>query len=111
MARRKKYKDGEIEHEFSLFCFYHKIVTIQIVLKSFGDKGVFDHYLFKKYSDIEGTDDERAEAIAELLTEQHDNGDDSEVNTLYDFCWDKLVPIMHDSLNYTEGETVKSLFY
>ena len=110
MARRKKYRDGEMEHEFNLFCFYHKIVTIQIVLKAYGSEGVFDHYLFKKYNDIEGTDEEKAEAIAEILREQHDDGDDIETNALYDYCWDRLVPVMNDSLNYTEGETVKSLF-
>ena len=110
MTRRKKYKDGELEHEFSLFCFYHKIVTIQIVLKLYGDQGEFDHYLFKKYNDIEGTCEEKAEAIASILMEQHDAGDDSETNTLYDYCWDRLLPVMNENLNYTEGETVKSLF-
>ena len=110
MARRKKYRDGEMEHEFSLFCFYHKIVTIQIVLKAYGDEGVFDSYLFKKYSDIEGTYAERAEAISEILREQHNAGDDSETDKLYDYCWNRIVPVIKDNLNYTEGETVKSLF-
>ena len=85
-------------------------MTIQIILKAYGSEGIFDHYLFKKYNDIEGTDKERAEEITEILKEQHKAGNDNEINALYDYCWDRFVPVMEDNLNYTEGETVRSLF-
>lgn len=103
MARRKKYKNGEMEHEFSLFCLYHKIMTIQIVLIKFKDEGIFDHYMLKKYNDIEGSCEDKAQAISELLEEQYNNGEEHELNALYDFCWDKLCPMIEDTLNYTEG--------
>ena len=118
MGRKKVYKDGELEHEFSLFSCYHKLVTIGAVLKRavlINDMSPYKHRLIKgKYKEVKalGLNDyeKEADAIVEYFSDQHDKGDDTELNIVYEYCWKKLVPFIADNINYTEGETVKSLF-
>lgn len=102
MARKKLYKDGEMEEEFNRFKFYHKYVTIQSTLIQHSDT-IYFFDPFKKYAYIEGTADERAEKICEILTQQHDAGYDEELDKLYWKCWELISPSIKDDTNFTEG--------
>ena len=102
MARKKVYKDGEMEEEFNRFKFYHKYVTIQsMLIKHYPTIYLFDP--FKKYANVEGDCDEKAVKICDILVQQHDNGDDTEVDKLYWKCWEMISPTLRDNENFTEG--------
>ena len=114
MARKKNYKDGELEEEFSLFCYYHKLVTIGFALK-LEDESVYknNRFLKEKYEEVsKSTTDmlEIADAVLDIYIAQHDEGDDSELNEVYEYCWDIVVSKIEDNMNYTQGETKRSLF-
>ena len=102
MARKKIYKDGELEEEFNRFKFYHKYITIQSILKRHADT-IYAFEPFSKYADVEGNPNEKAEKICDILTDQHDEGDDSELDKLYWKCWELLSPKIEDSTNFTTG--------
>lgn len=113
MARTKNYKDGELEKEFGLFCYYHKLVTIAFALK-LEDSQIYKHRLLEdKYEEASKEYEDKidiADAIVDMFIEQHDNGDDTELNEVYKYCWEFIVPRIEDNLNYTEGQTKRSLF-
>ena len=118
MGRKKKYKDGELENEFNLLSFYHKITTIGVVLKRatmYGDYRIYNKTLLKKkYKQAlaEGLTsyEEIADRVVKLFVDEHDNDIDENLNKIYNWCWEEIVQLYDEHMNYTEGLTVKDLF-
>ena len=96
MARKKNYKDGELEQEFERYKFYHKLIVVCSTLQVL-EEG--------KVKDLMGDIQEDREAFIDELTESlyakhFDEEDDSELNKLYAYCWDKLVVRIPDNANF-----------
>lgn len=104
MARKKKYKDGELEQEFTRFSFYHKYIAVQTALIVFEKDGIYNSKYLKPFKNVTGSEEvSRAVAICNSLTDMHDKGDDSLLNELYTYCWNRLSPLLEECANFTEG--------
>lgn len=99
MARKKKYKDGEMEAEFNKFMYQHMYVTIRSTL--INNKDIIDsdlvHYTLGVF---EGTDEEKLEALCCELVNLHESGRDREALPLYEYCWKILSPKLADNYQY-----------
>ena len=101
----KDYVDGEMEQEFAELAFCHKIMVSWEALKEFADEGIFDHHLIKGKYNLTGDVETDSEAICETLFNKYRiEKDDRELTELYNYCWDKLCPILEENANFMEGK-------
>lgn len=96
MARKKQYKEGELEKEFERFKFYHKYLVVSSTLT------LSDSELLKELAGYEEGDKEAfVEELMNNLEEKHyEENDDSELNQLYSYCWSKFVAAHKDNANF-----------
>lgn len=98
------YADGEMEQEFTELAFCHKIMVSWEALKEFADEGIFEHYLIKDKYDLTGDVEVDSEHICKTLYDKYRNEkDDRELTELYNYCWDKLCPLLEEDENFMEG--------
>ena len=70
----------------------------------FEREGIYDCKELEPFQDVQGESSARkAVMICNLLTDQHDAGDDKLLDELYQFCWNKLSPSLTEHSNFTEG--------
>ena len=107
MARKKKYKDGELEQEFNKMMFQHMYITIRSTLLAFPDENILDSELVTTLlGETVGTTEVRIAKLCASITELHDTGHDSDIIPLYEYCWNLLSPRLtdnvSDSFRYTD---------
>ena len=98
------YEKGELEQEFAELAFCHKIMVSWEAMKTFADEGIFDHYLIKDKYDLTGDPLVDSENIChELFNKYRETNDSKELDELYNYCWDKLCPLLEENENFMEG--------
>ena len=101
----RDYEKGEMEQEFAELAFCHKIAVSWEALKEFADEGIFDCYLIKNKYDLTGDPIVDSEHICKVLYDKYRaNKEDKELTELYNYCWDKLCPILEENANFMEGK-------
>lgn len=101
----KDYVDGEMEQEFAELAFCHKIKVSWEAMKEFADEGIFDCYLIKNKYDLTGDAEVDSENICKILFDRYRlTKDTKDLDELYNYCWDKLCPILEENANFMEGK-------
>lgn len=97
MARKKNYKDGELEKEFEYHKFFHKIITVQALLLNLEKEKVEELINETIEEDLEDFVDQ----LVENLTEKHfGENDDAELDMLYNYCWGKILNKTNEDANF-----------
>lgn len=107
MARKKNYKDGELEQEFNKAMFNHMYITIRSSLIAFPNEKIIDSELVTTLlGNLKGSQEARMEKLCASLKELHDTGHDLDIIPLYEYCWNlispKLTDNISDSFRYTD---------
>ena len=96
MARKKNYKEGELEQEFERFKFYHKYIVVSSTLQ-LSDSSLLEELVGYNEGDKEAF----VEELMDNLEEKHyEENDDSTLDKLYSYCWGKFVDSNKDNANY-----------
>ena len=105
MARKKNYKDGELEKEFEYYKFFHKIITVQALLLNLNKEKVEELVGTSVQEDVEAFVDE----LVENLTAKHfEENDDAELDMLYGYCWKQIIGKISDNANFTSEVKYKA---
>ena len=102
MARKKQYKDGELEQEFNKYMFQHMYVTIRSSLIAFTQENIVDNDLVVTLlGKLKGSYAKKIEKICNSLIELHDEGHDQDIIPLYEYCWSLISPKLTDNFIYS----------
>ena len=100
MARKKKYKDGELEKEFSKMMFQHMYITIRSSLLAFPEENILQSELVTTLlGKLKGTKEAKIAKLCASLVELHDTGHDEDIKPLYEHCWGLLSPRLSDNVS------------
>ena len=101
----KKKKKMSLEHEFYIYKENHKYFIIQLALKVLYDEGIYEEEpLLEKYKDLEMDNPEKADLVANLVTndfqEEYENGNTENYDRLYKVCWNRIKNRIPDNRAY-----------
>ena len=100
MARKKKYKDGELEQEFKKAVFQHMYITIRSSLIAFPEEDILNSDLvLTLLGNIKGSKETRIAKLCASIVELHDTGHDADIVPLYEYCWSLLSPRLTDNIS------------
>ena len=104
MARKKQYKDGELEKEFNKALFNHMYITIRSSLIAFSEADIVNSELVTTlFGKLKGSYVKKMEQICNAIIDLHDNGHDSDIIPLYEYCWNLLSPNLTDNYIYSRS--------
>lgn len=100
MARKKNYKDGELEKEFNKMMFQHMYITIRSSLLAFPEENILKSELVTTLlGNLKGNKETKIAKLCASLVELHDTGHDEDIKPLYEYCWSLLSPRLSDNVS------------